>query len=174
MMLALGELHFARADHADAAAMFARASDLLLREHPMAARDPGASMLIGVAAIGLVRTGQADRARGLLPVLESSIAETLSPGGWSDIPQTANMAVATGYVLCDNIDTRHDGARLMMLGKRLKARVDYPGYYAVLSDLPGASKLTHAEWEDATADIAAMSRRRATEELVRVLGSANL
>ena len=137
----------------------------------MAARDPGAAMLIGVAAIGLVRTGQLDRARALLPVLASGVVETLSPSGWNDIPQSANLAVATGYVLCDRSETRRDGARLLMLGKRLKARVDYPGYYAVLTDLVGASKLTQEEWDDVTADIPGMSRRRATEELVELLVS---
>ena len=171
MMLALGELHFARGYHADAAAMFARAADLLMREHPMAARDPGASMLIGVAAIGLMRTGQAGRARDLLPILASSLAETLSPSGWNDIPQAANMAVATGYVLCDNSITRREGARLMMLGKRLNARVDYPGYYAVLSDPVAASTLTGREWDEATGDIPAMPRRRAIDELVSTLAS---
>ena len=171
MMLAFGELRYARGDLADAAELFARAGDLLLREHPMAARDPGAAMLIGVAAIGLVRTGQLDRARALLPVLASGVVETLSPSGWNDIPQSANLAVATGYVLCDRSETRRDGARLLMLGKRLKARVDYPGYYAVLTDLVGASKLTQEEWDDVTADIPGMSRRRATEELVELLAS---
>ena len=171
MMLALGELHFARGYHADAAAMFARAADLLMREHPMAARDPGASMLIGVAAIGLMRTGQAVRARDLLPILASSLTETLSPSGWNDIPQAANMAVATGYVLCDNSVTRREGARLMMLGKRLNARVDYPGYYAVLSDPVSASRLTGREWDEATGDIPAMPRRRAIDELVSTLAS---
>ncbi|OBA65132.1 BTAD domain-containing putative transcriptional regulator [Gordonia sp. 852002-10350_SCH5691597] len=171
MMLAMGELRFARGDLDDATALFVRAADLLLREHPMAARDPGASMLIGVAAVGLVRSGRVDRARALLPILATSIAETLSPGGWNDIPQAANMSVAAGYVLCDRSQTRRDGARLLMLGKRLKARVDYPGYYAVLTDLVGASKLTQDEWDAATADIPGMSRRRATEELVELLAS---
>ncbi|MFF0708222.1 BTAD domain-containing putative transcriptional regulator [Gordonia sputi] len=171
MMLAIGELRYARGDLADAAAMFARAGDLLLREHPMAARDPGAAMLIGVAAIGLVRTEQLDRARALLPVLAAGVAETLSPNGWTDIPQSANLALAAGCVLCDRSETRRDGARLLMLGKRLKARVDYPGYYAVVTDLVGASKLTQEEWDDVTADIPSMSRRRATEELAELLVS---
>ena len=73
--------------------------------------------------------------------------------------------------MCDNSITRREGARLMMLGKRLNARVDYPGYYAVLSDPVAASTLTRREWDEATGDIPAMPRRRAIDELVSTLAS---
>ncbi|MDL9938435.1 BTAD domain-containing putative transcriptional regulator [Gordonia sp. ABSL1-1] len=169
VILAHAELEFARGHEALAAQCYVRAADLLKREHPLGALDPGVVMMIAVAVVGLTRAGCADLAMSSIPILADGVAESFSVRGWGDIPQVGTASLAAGYALCAQESTRGDGARLLMLSRRMRARRDYPGFAEVNREMAERSRLSAPEWASVTAPFAEMPRRQAAREVQAIL-----
>ncbi|MGC4934250.1 BTAD domain-containing putative transcriptional regulator [Gordonia sp. DT30] len=171
MMLAHAEFEFARGNSEVAGGLYHRAGVLLATEHPLGAQDPGMLMMVSVVVIGLMRVGRVDRARSYLPILGEGVAATLSAFGWRDSPQAGAMALAAGYTLCADPATRGDGARLMMAGLRLRARLDYPGFVYARDHMQELTGFSDAEWAAESAVVADMSRHQAATQVRTILAS---
>ncbi|QUD81376.1 AAA family ATPase [Gordonia polyisoprenivorans] len=171
LMLAHAEYRFATGEQELAGDLYRRAGRQLMREHPLGAQDPGVLMMVSVAVVGLMRVGLTEVAREYLSVLGDGVTATFSALGWHDSPQAGSMALAAGYVLCADQRTRRDGAQLMMLSERLRARRDYPGFVYVSEHMQELSGLTEEQWDGATAAVAEMSRRQAAARLQAILAS---
>ncbi|WP_338837525.1 BTAD domain-containing putative transcriptional regulator [Gordonia polyisoprenivorans] len=171
LMLAHAEFRFAKGDTEVAGDLYRRAGELVRREHPLGGQDPGALMMVSVAVIGLMRAGLTELARGYLPILGDGVAATFSALGWHDSPQAGAMALAAGYVLSADPQTRGDGARLMVLSQRLRARRDYPGFVYTVEHMQELSGLTDEEWQAHTGPVADLPRRQAAARLQAILAS---
>ncbi|GAB20458.1 putative AfsR family transcriptional regulator [Gordonia effusa NBRC 100432] len=167
MMVCHGEL--ARTRGESAAQLYWRAGDLLVREHPLVASDPGAVMVLSVIVIGLVLSGDGQRAWEFLSTVAEGVEATFAQTGWHDMPQAGAMALAAGLVVSSQRGMPEDGAVLMLVGKRLMARQDYPALCEVRARMRELSGLDDARWEAESARVDSMSRRMAIAELRRVL-----
>ncbi|MFT4201365.1 ATP-binding protein, partial [Gordonia sp. (in: high G+C Gram-positive bacteria)] len=172
MMLAFAELAAARGE--PSLEMYEQAGRLLVDGHPMAARDPGALMVLSVIVAGLALGGSWRSARTVVSAVLEGMTQMFTPRGWHDVPQAATMALATGLVLSGDPDvddgqTRLDGAELMLLADRLGARRDYRSLNEVRDDMRAHSPVTDAQWEELADRVASMSRRDAIDEFFRLV-----
>lgn len=170
MMICFAEL--ARVRGEPAADLYQRAGDLLVAEHPMVARDPGAAMVLGAIVIGMVLCDARDAARGFVEPLVSGVERSFQSGGWHDLPQAGVTALAIGSMLADAEETAVAGATLLLLAQRLKARQDYPAFVDAYARRRTFAAVDDATWAEIGARIAAMSRRQAVVELRDVLAAA--
>ena len=170
-LLGYAEYEMARG-HADVAAeLYWQAGHLLKRDHPMGAQDPGMVMLVSVTVVGLMNVGQVDRARVFLDLVGDGVAMMLSETGWHDRPQAGTMALAAGYVLCAEPETRETGARLMLLSRKLRARRDYRCLFVADRDMRVLSRLPDAGWDAMVESAMAVTRSAAIGEVARLLSA---
>ncbi|MFW0791147.1 BTAD domain-containing putative transcriptional regulator [Gordonia sp. CPCC 205333] len=167
MMVCHGEL--ARTRGEPSGQLYWRAGDLLVREHPLVASDPGAVMVLSVIVIGLVLSGDGPRAWEFLATVADGVESTFAQTGWHDMPQAGAMALAAGLAVSTQRGAVLDGAVLMLTGKRLMARQDYPALCEVRARMQELSGLDDVRWGAESARIGAMSRRSAIAELKAVL-----
>ena len=141
-----------RARGRDTADLYARAGDLLIREHPGVTRDPGAAMILSVATLGLVLHRDFDRARGYC---------TTWPAAWSrcSAPRMARRGTGgdhgagrrdrTGHPSrrrCDG--SRRTGGRLMSLARRIGTRRDFPLVDEVLHSIDDVGAAAVPNWTE--------------------------
>lgn len=170
----LGYAEVARARGEGSVDLYQQASDLLIGDHPMVVRDPGALMVLSVIIAGLSLEGAWPRARAVVDVVRDGMREMFTPRGWHDIPQAATMALATGLMVStDPAETdaaaRADGATLMLLSERLGARRDYRSLNDVREHMREYSPLPDAHWQELADRVASMSRRDAVDEFYRLV-----
>ncbi len=171
MLVGFAEL--ARARGRSGTALYAQAGRLLVDQHPMVARDPGALMVLSVIVTGLSLGGDWAHARSIVDLVRDGLRDMFSPAGWHDVPQAATLAMATGLLLstdpAEDDDSRRTGATLMLLGKRLDARRDYRTLDEVYQRSRSYSALTEAQWREIADRVASMSRRNAVDEFCRLV-----
>lgn len=170
MMICFAEL--ARVRGEPATDLFRRAGDLLLAEHPMLARDPGAAMVLGAIVIGLVLCDAREAARGFVAPLAGGVERSFQAGGWHDLPQAGVTALAIGLMLADDEETAVAGATLLSLARRLKARQDYPAFVDAYTRRREFAIVDDPTWRRIEERIMGLSRRQAVVELRDVLSSA--
>ncbi|HNP55702.1 MAG TPA: BTAD domain-containing putative transcriptional regulator [Gordonia sp. (in: high G+C Gram-positive bacteria)] len=163
----------ARARGRDTADLYARAGDLLIREHPGVTRDPGAAMILSVATLGLVLHRDFDRAARILHNLASGMVEMFGTRGWHDAAQAGTMALAAGIALATHPDAdataRRTGGRLMSLARRIGTRRDFPLVDEVLHSIDDVGAAAVPNWTEEADGVASMSRRDAIAEFTRLL-----
>ncbi|NDK90250.1 transcriptional regulator [Gordonia desulfuricans] len=171
IMLVAAELACERGEVDTAGALYRRATSTLRRDHPLGVQDPAVSMMLGVIAVGLWRCGLTADARALLPLLVEAVDLTLSGTAWRDLPQAGTVARALGTILCTDDALRADGARILMLSRRMRGRRDFPGCAAVDEQVIAVSGLSEDRWHTETRGLESLSRHQATERLRSILAS---
>lgn len=151
------------------AGVFARAGELLVREHPVITSDPGVGMVLGAIVIGLALTGASATAEPFAVVLAEGVAHSFSALGWHDLPQAGVTALAIGLLLAGDPKTAIAGATLFAIADKLKARQDFPVLVEALARRREFAVVDDATWERIQLGVGRMSRRQAIVELRNVL-----
>ncbi|WP_439032274.1 AfsR/SARP family transcriptional regulator [Gordonia terrae] len=149
-LLCIAELLLAEGTRDAAAAAFARAARVIVRDHPLGVADPSVLMVVSGSVIGLVRSGDLAAAWEMVPQLVKGLDDMTIGPGWEDLPQAGTVALA--FAVLWSADGPYDGVvrRLVELALSLPGRQDYPS-------LRWAFETVHAR---AAADGAPVTRNR--------------
>ncbi|PYE20125.1 putative ATPase [Williamsia limnetica] len=168
IMLCAAELAHEGGDNVLEVEMFTRAAAYLIAELSFPRQDPAGCLALCAAVAGLVRAGEVDAAtpgvERLLEYLDYMFGRT----GAADIPQAGSAALCLGAVLSVRQRVSEDGARLMLLSRRLRGRRDYPAMRDLDRDSRRLSGLTDVAWEQISESVAPLSRRQAAVQLVEI------
>ncbi|MGI6797035.1 BTAD domain-containing putative transcriptional regulator [Gordonia sihwensis] len=168
MMLATAEYRRMTGDRSRSA--YEEAGDVLLAGHPLATRDPGAVMTLSAVAAGLIQIGACEAAERYVAPLADSLGATIAELGWYDLPQTGNVALVSGALLCALRPGDERGVALLVLAERLHARRDYPAMQELMERRREVSGAADEVWDRARARLGGLGRQAALAETVKILG----
>ncbi|QRY61009.1 winged helix-turn-helix domain-containing protein [Gordonia sp. PDNC005] len=142
-----------------------RAADLLLGQSDDTSRDPGLMGCVTATVAARIRLGTTEGVDESLLALADAVLSMRDHAGWVDVPHSAGVAFVSGVRRCLQAPGDPAGARWMALGLRLRPRHDYPAVHELIEDAESLSGCSGAEWEAVVADTAALSRKKALDEL---------
>jgi len=169
ILLGAAELAHADGDKDLEIELFTRAARYLVTQQSFPRLDPSGCLALSAAAAGLVRAGQGATTRPLVDELLEYVDYMFSRNGFADIPQSGSVSLALGGVYCARRPGSEDGARLMLLSRRLGARLDYPALRDLDRNALELSGLAAGDWDRISAEIVTLSRRQASVALVGIV-----
>ncbi|ANY22838.1 BTAD domain-containing putative transcriptional regulator [Gordonia terrae] len=110
----------------EVAAMYARAARIMLRDHPFGVADPAVLMVVSGCVAGLVRCGDIEAARELVPQMVKGLDDMMFGPGWQDLPQAGTVAAAFTVLYGADRESEPLSRRLVELTLSLPGRQDYP------------------------------------------------
>ncbi|WP_238422039.1 BTAD domain-containing putative transcriptional regulator [Gordonia sp. 'Campus'] len=125
-LLCSAELLLAEGTRDAAAAAFARAARVIVRDHPLGVADPSVLMVVSGSVIGLVRSGDLEAAWEMVPQLVKGLDDMTIGPGWEDLPQAGTVALAFAVLWAAGRPDDGVGRQLVELALRLPGRQDYP------------------------------------------------
>lgn len=149
--------------------LYRHAGELLVREQPDGFRDPGGEMVVAMALAGTAACGGAVDAERLMVAAVSGLEASFGPVGWWDLPQAGGLALALALYWAVECPDTVEVARLLLLGRRLGARQDFPLMYEVLTGLRTYSNVPDEVWAAESERIGGLGRHAAVEDLLRTV-----
>ncbi len=168
ILLCAAELAHADGDALLEVELFTRAANYLIAELSFPRQDPSGCLALCAALAGLVRADHVDAVAPLVERLLEYLDYMFGKVQAADIPQAGSMSLCLGALLCLRQPGSEDGARLLLLSRRLRGRRDYPALRDLDRDAAELSGLSAPAWQRVEAEVANHSRRQASRDLVEI------
>jgi hypothetical protein len=168
ILLCAAELAHADGDALLEVELFTRAANYLIAELSFPRQDPSGCLALCAALAGLVRADHVDAVAPLVERLLEYLDYMFGKVQAADIPQAGSMSLCLGALLCLRQPGSEDGARLLLLSRRLRGRRDYPALRDLDRDAAELSGLSAPVWQRIESEVANHSRRQASRDLVEI------